>query len=171
LPNVDPVQKISIISRGQAAGYTLKLPIEDKHLHTRSEFIEELTVLLGGYAAEKLVFKDITTGASNDLQIATELARKIVTKYGMSEKLGPRTFGGKEEMIFLGREIATEKDYSEEIASQIDKEVSKFTNNAYKSAKKLLTDNREKLEQIAQVLIKKEVIERKQFERLMKKKV
>ena len=171
LPNVDPVQKISIISRGQAAGYTLKLPIEDKHLHTRSEFIEELTVLLGGYAAEKLVFKDITTGASNDLQRATELARKIVTKYGMSEKLGPRTFGGKEEMIFLGREIATEKDYSEEIASQIDKEVSKFTNDAYKSAKKLLTDNRKKLEQIAQVLIKKEVIERKQFERLMKKKV
>ncbi len=171
LPNVDPVQKISIISRGQAAGYTLKLPIEDKHLHTRSEFIEELIVLLGGYAAEKLVFKDITTGASNDLQRATELARKIVTKYGMSEKLGPRTFGGKEEMIFLGREIATEKDYSEEIASQIDKEVSKFTNDAYKSAKKLLTDNRKKLEQIAQVLIKKEVIERKQFERLMKKKV
>jgi len=105
------------------------------------------------------------------LQRATELARKIVTKYGMSEKLGPRTFGGKEEMIFLGREIATEKDYSEEIASQIDKEVSKFTNDAYKSAKKLLTDNRKKLEQIAQVLIKKEVIERKQFERLMKKKV
>ena len=171
LPNADPVQKISIISRGQAAGYTLKLPIEDKHLHTRSEFIDELTVLLGGYAAEKLVFKELTTGASNDLQRATEISRKLVTKYGMSEKLGPRTFGGKEEMVFLGREIATEKDYSEEIASQIDKEVSKFTDDAYKTAKKLLIDNRKKLDQIAQVLIKKEVIERKQFERLMKKKV
>jgi len=171
LPNADPVQKISIISRGQAAGYTLKLPLEDKHLYTRSEFIDELTVLLGGYVAEKLVFKDITTGASNDLQKATELARRLITKYGMSEKLGPRTFGGKEEMIFLGREIATEKDYSEETASQIDKEVSTFTDNAYKAAKKLLIEHRKKLEQIAQVLIKKEVIERKQFERLMKKKI
>ncbi|MBU1177168.1 ATP-dependent zinc metalloprotease FtsH [Patescibacteria group bacterium] len=171
LPNADPVQKISIISRGMAAGYTLKLPLTDKHLHSRSEFIDELTVLLGGYTAEKLVFKELTTGASNDLQIATELARKLVTKYGMSEKLGPRTFGGREEMVFLGREISTEKDYSEEIASQIDKEVSKFTDNAYKTATKLITDNRKKLNQIAQVLIKKEVIERKQFEALMKKKV
>ncbi|MFH1388231.1 MAG: ATP-dependent zinc metalloprotease FtsH, partial [Patescibacteria group bacterium] len=139
LPNADPVQKISIISRGMAAGYTLKLPLTDKHLHSRSEFIDELTVLLGGYTAEKLVFKELTTGASNDLQIATELARKLVTKYGMSEKLGPRTFGGREEMVFLGREISTEKDYSEEIASQIDKEVSKFTDNAYKTATKLIT--------------------------------
>jgi len=171
LPNADPVQKISIISRGMAAGYTLKLPLTDKHLHSRSEFIDELTVLLGGYTAEKLVFKELTTGASNDLQIATELARKLVTKYGMSEKLGPRTFGGREEMVFLGREISTEKDYSEEIASQIDKEVSKFTDNAYKTATKLITNNRKKLNQIAQVLIKKEVIERKQFEALMKKKV
>lgn len=171
LPNTDPVQKISIISRGQAAGYTLKLPLEDKHLYARSEFIDELTILLGGYAAEKLIFKDVTTGASTDLQKATELARKLITKYGMSEKLGPRTFGGKEEMIFLGREIVAEKDYSEETASQIDKEVSVLTNNAYKAAKKLLVDNRKKLNQIAQVLIKKEVIERKQFERLMKKKV
>ena len=171
LPNADPVQKISIISRGSAAGYTLKLPLADKHLHTRSEFIDELIVLLGGYAAEKLVFKELTTGASNDLQRATEIARKLVTKYGMSEKLGPRTFGGREEMVFLGREISTEKDYSEEIASQIDKEVSKLTDNAYKSAKKILTDNRKKLNQIAQVLIKKEVIERKQFKALMKKKI
>jgi len=171
LPNTDPVQKISIISRGSAAGYTLKLPIEDKHLYTRSEFIDELTVLLGGYTSEKLVFNELTTGASNDLQRATELARKLVTKYGMSEKLGPRTFGGKEEMIFLGRELATEKDYSEEIAFQIDKEVSKLINNAHKIAKRLLINNRKKLNQIAQILIKKEVIERKQFEKLIKKKV
>ena len=171
LPNADPVQKISIISRGSAAGYTLKLPLADKHLHRQSEFIDELVILLGGYAAEKIVFKEITTGASNDLQKVTELARKLVTKYGMSEKLGPRTFGGREEMVFLGREISTEKDYSEEIASQIDKEVSKLTDDAYKTATKLITNNRKKLDQIAQILIKKEVIERKQFERLMKKKV
>jgi cell division protease FtsH len=171
LPHTDPVQKVSIIARGPAAGYTLKLPTEDKHLHTRSEFIDELAVLLGGYTAEKLVFNELTTGASSDLQKATELARRLVTKYGMSEKLGPRTFGGREELVFLGREIATEKDYSEEIAAQIDKEVAKFINNAYHTAKKILTEKRKKLDQIAKQLIKKETIERKEFERLMKKKV
>ncbi len=171
LPNADLIQKVSIIARGPAAGYTLKLPTEDRHLHSRSEFIDELAILLGGYAAEELVFNELTTGASNDLLKATELARQLVTKYGMSEKLGPRTFGGKEEMIFLGREIATEKDYSEETASQIDKEVSKLINNAEHAAKKILTEKRKKLNQIAKVLIKKEVIERKEFESLMKKKV
>ncbi len=171
LPNTDPVQKISIISRGQAAGYTLKLPTEDKHLHSRSEFLEELAVLLGGYAAEKIVFDELTTGASSDLQKATDLARRLVTKYGMSDKLGPRTFGGREEMVFLGREIATEKDYSEEVASQIDKEVTKFIDQASHTAKKILNRKRKKLDQIAEVLIKKEVIERQAFERLMKRKV
>ncbi|MBU1255856.1 ATP-dependent zinc metalloprotease FtsH [Patescibacteria group bacterium] len=171
LPNVDPVQKISIISRGMAAGYTLKLPTEDKHFHSRSEFIDELVVLLGGYSAEKIVFNELTTGASSDLQKATNLAHTLVTKYGMSEKLGPRTFGKKEEMIFLGREISTEKDYSEEIAAQIDKEITKLTDTAFKTAQSILNKNRKKLNQIAQVLIKKETIERKQFERLMKKKV
>ncbi|MBL7053248.1 MAG: ATP-dependent zinc metalloprotease FtsH [Candidatus Portnoybacteria bacterium] len=171
LPNVDPVQKISIISRGMAAGYTLKLPTEDKHFHSRSEFIDELVVLLGGYSAEKIVFNELTTGASSDLQKATSLAHTLVTKYGMSEKLGPRTFGKKEEMIFLGREISTEKDYSEEVAAQIDKEVTKLTDTAFKTAQSILNKNRKKLNQIAQVLIKKETIERKQFELLMKKKV
>ncbi len=171
LPHTDPVQKISIIARGPAAGYTLKLPTEDRHLHSRSEFIDELAVLLGGYAAEKLVFNELTTGAASDLQKATELARKLVTKYGMSEKLGPVTFGGKEELVFLGREIATEKDYSEEIAAQIDKEVAKFIDNAFHTAKKVLTEKRKKLDQIAKRLIKKETIERKEFERLMKSKV
>ena len=171
LKNTDPIQKISIISRGQAAGYTLKLPIEDKHLHSRSEFIDELAVLLGGYVAEKSVFKELTTGASNDLQRATELAHRLVTKYGMSEKLGPRTFGGREEMVFLGREMTTGKDYSEEIATQIDKEVSKFLNTAFNTAKKIITQKRKKLDQIANTLIKNETIERKEFERLMKKKV
>jgi cell division protease FtsH len=171
LPHTDPVQKISIIARGSAAGYTLKLPTEDRHLHSRSEFIDELAVFLGGYVAEKLVFNELTTGASNDLQKATNLARKLVTKYGMSEKLGPRTFGGKEELVFLGREIATEKNYSEEVAAQIDKEVGKFIDNAFHTAKKILTKKRKKLDQIAKQLIKKETIERKEFERLMKRKV
>lgn len=171
LPNADSVQKVSIIARGAAAGYTLKLPSEDKHLHTRSEFMDELAVLLGGYVAEKMVFDELTTGASNDLQEVNELARLLVTKYGMSEKIGPRTFGGKEEMFSLGREIATEKDYSEEMAGQIDKEITIFIDDAHLVAKKILTENRKKLNQIAEELIKKETIEKKEFERLMKKKV
>jgi cell division protease FtsH len=121
--------------------------------------------------AERLVFNELTTGASSDLQKATDLARKLITKYGMSDKLGPRTFGNKEELVFLGREIATEKNYSEEVAVQIDKEVTKFIDNAYHTAKKILTEKRKKLDQIAKQLIKKETIERKEFERLMKKKV
>ena len=171
LTHTDPIQKVSIIARGPAAGYTLKLPVEDRHLHSRSEFLDELAVLLGGYVAEELVFKELTTGASSDLQKATELARKLVTKYGMCEKLGPITFGGKEEMVFLGREIATEKDYSEEVAAQIDKEVAKFIDNAYRTAKKILTETRKRLDLIAKRLIKKETIERKEFERLMKQKI
>ncbi|MBU1136758.1 ATP-dependent zinc metalloprotease FtsH [Patescibacteria group bacterium] len=171
LTHTDPIQKISIISRGRAAGYTLKLPIEDRHLHSRSEFIDELAVFLGGYATESIVFDELTTGASNDLQKATELAIKLVTQYGMSEKLGPRTFGGREEMMFLGREIATEKDYSEEVAAQIDKEVAKLIDNAHLTAKKILNEKRKKLDQIAKTLIKKESIERKEFEQLLKRKV
>jgi cell division protease FtsH len=171
MPDADLIQKVSIIARGPAAGYTIKFPEKDRHLHSRSEFIDELAILLGGHVAEKLVFGELTTGASNDLQKATELSRQIVTKYGMSEKLGPRTFGGKEEMIFLGREIAAEKDYSEETANQIDKEISKLINNAYKTAKKILIEKRKRLDLIAKQLIKKETVERKEFERLMKKKV
>ncbi|MBL7155345.1 MAG: ATP-dependent zinc metalloprotease FtsH [Candidatus Portnoybacteria bacterium] len=171
LTHTDPIQKVSIIARGQAAGYTLKLPIEDRHLHSRSEFVDELAVLMGGYASEELVFKELTTGASSDLLKATELARKLVTKYGMSEKLGPMTFGGREELVFLGREIATEKDYSDEVAAQIDKEVAKFIDNAFRTAKKILSEKRKKLDQIAKVLIEKETIERKEFASLMKRKV
>lgn len=171
LPNADPVQKVSIIARGAAAGYTLKLPLEEKHLHSRSEFVDELAVLLGGYAAEEIVFGELTTGASNDLQKASKLAHSLVTEYGMSEKIGPRAFNNKEEMIFLGGGITNKKDYSEETARQIDDEVTKFIDNAYHLAKKTLTENRKKLDQIAEELIKNETIERKAFERLMKKKV
>ncbi|MFC1700709.1 ATP-dependent zinc metalloprotease FtsH [Patescibacteria group bacterium] len=170
LPNSDPVQKISIISRGSAIGYTLKLPIEDKHLRTRSEFLAELAVLLGGYAAEKIIFNELTTGASNDLQVASDLARRIVTKYGMS-KLGPMTYGEKEEMNFLGKDITTGKNYSEEVAAKIDREVDEIMNNALKTSLEVLSDKKKKLNQLAKTLIKKETIERKQFEKLMEKKV
>lgn len=170
LPNTDPVQKISIISRGMAAGYTLKLPTEDKHLHSRSEFIDELAVLMSGYAAEKIVFNELTTGASNDLQVATDLARDLVTKYGMSD-LGPITFGETEELIFLGKEIVTEKNYSEEVAAKIDKEIARFIDDGLQTARRILIDNRNRLDFIAEKLIKKETIERKEFERLMKKEI
>ncbi len=168
LPHTDPVRKISIIARGRAAGYTLKLPTEDKHLRTKTEFVEELAVLMGGYTAEQLVFQDITTGASSDLQQATELARRLVMRLGMSEKLGPRTFGEQEELIFLGKEIVTEKDYSEKIAAEIDQEVSQFLNTAQKTAQKILHEKRLVLDKIANRLMEKETIEKEEFEELMK---
>ena len=169
LKHTDPVHKVSIISRGRAAGYTLKLPSEDKHLRSKSEFVDELAVLLGGYCAEKLVFNELTTGASNDLKIASELARDLVTKYGMSEKLGPVTFGGHEELVFLGREISEGRNFSEKIASEIDEEVKKFIRDAEIVANKILKAKKSKLIQLAKKLIEKETIERKEFEELMKK--
>lgn len=164
----DPVHKISIIPRGRAAGFTLKLPIEDRHLHTKSQFLADLAVSLGGYAAEQVVFKELTTGASNDLQKATELAKKLVTQYGMSEKLGPRTYGQKEELIFLGRELHENRNYSEKVAAIIDDEVTRFVQNAYKTAKKIVTEKRKKLEQISGKLLEVETLEREDFEKLMK---
>lgn len=168
LPHADTVRKVSIIARGQAAGYTLKLPIKDKYLRTKTEFVEELAVLLAGFETEKLVFNELTTGASNDIERATDLARKLVTKYGMSETLGPRTFGETEDLIFLGKEITAEKNYSEHIATQIDKEVFNFINNASISAKKILTERRTLLDKIANRLIEKETIEKEEFEEIMK---
>lgn len=168
LKHADPVHKVSIVSRGRAAGYTLKIPSEDKHLRSRSEFTDELSVLLGGYVAEKIVFNELTTGASNDLKQASELARALVTKYGMSEKLGPVTFGDSEELIFLGKEIAESKNYSEKIAAQIDDEVEKFIKDAQKTTEKILKQKKNKLTQIAKQLIEKETIEKEEFEKLMK---
>ncbi len=167
LPNVDPVRKISIIARGRAAGYTLKLPAEDKHLHSRSEFIEELSVFLAGYTAEKMIFNEITTGAANDLEHASDLARRIVTQYGMSEKIGPITYGRREELIFLGKEIATEKDYSEKMAAEIDAEVSRLIVETQKTAEKIISENRSLLDKIAKRLIEKETIEKEEFEKMM----
>lgn len=165
-PDSDPVHKISIISRGRAGGYTLKVPSEDKNFRSRREFQTDLATALGGYAAEEIVFGDITTGASSDLQRATELARKMVTKFGMSE-LGPITFGEGEELIFLGKEIGHEKNYSEELAAKIDDAVIGFIKNAYETAKNILNEKRGKLQQVAQRLLQKEVIEKEEFEALM----
>ena len=168
LKHTDPVHKVSIVSRGRAAGYTLKLPEEDKHLRSKSEFVDELAVLLGGYCAEKLIFNELTTGASNDLKIASDLARDLVTKYGMSEKLGPITFGESNELIFLGKEITESKNYSEKKAAEIDSEVEKFIKNAQSTAEKILKTRKSKLLLVAKKLIEKENIERKEFEELMK---
>lgn len=168
LPYTDPVHKVSIISRGQAGGYTLKLPSEDKHLRSRSEFESELAVLLGGYTAEKLVFKELTTGASNDLKVASELARKMVTKYGMSEKLGPVVYKQGEELVFLGKEMAGEKLYSEATAFAIDKEISYLISKALKKAQEVINKKMDTLVKIAKELIEKEVLEQKEYYALVK---
>lgn len=168
LPNTDPVHKISIISRGRAGGYTLKLPTEDRHLHTKTEFIEEIAVLLGGYLTEREWFKDVTTGATSDLRRATAVARRLVTDYGMSEKLGPRTFGEKEEMIFLGREIHEQRDYSEKIAEAIDLEVSGFINQGIALAEGIISKHRTALETVAKKLLETETIEKEEFEEMMR---
>jgi len=170
LPHTDPVQKVSIISRGQAAGYTLKMPEEDKYLHQRSEFIDELAVLLGGYMAEKETFGEVTTGASNDLRTATQLAKKIVTEYGMDEILGPRTFGEKEELLFLGKEIHEQRDYSEKTAELIDQQIMRLIRQAQETAKEIVISEKKSLEKIVKALIKKETIERDEFEALFKQK-
>jgi len=172
LPHSDPVHKISIISRGHAAGYTLKLPTEDKHLRSRAEFLAELAMALGGYAAEREIFgaENLTTGASNDLKQATKLARRLIMAYGMSESLGPRTFGDHEEMIFLGREITEQRDYSEKIAESIDSEIGTLMQNALKTANDILHRRRDKLDQIAALLLKQEKIEKEEFEALFREK-
>ena len=169
LPDTEPVRKISIVARGMAAGYTLKMPTEESKIKTKSEFLAEMATLLGGYCAEKLKFNEITTGAANDLERASELARKLVKEYGMSS-LGPVSFGEKEELVFLGKEFGEQRNYSEEVAAQIDKEVAKFIKGAEQKSKKILTKNKKLLEKIAETLIKKETIEREEFEELIKRK-
>ena len=168
LKNADPVHKVSIVARGRAGGYTLKLPLEETYLRTKSQFMTDLAMMLGGYIAEKSVFGDISTGASSDLQSASSLTRKLITKYGMSEKLGPITFGKTDEMVFLGREITMEKNYSEDVAKQIDEEVKSFIKKAYETAEKIINSRRKILDAIAKNLIEKETIEREEFDNLIK---
>ena len=167
LPHADPVQKVSIISRGHAGGYTLAVPNEDKMLHTKSHFLDELAVFLGGYASEKLIFGDLTTGPSNDLERATQMARGMVTRYGMSN-LGARTFGKKEELVFLGREMHENRDYSEETARAIDAEVSRLINEAFDRATNILIEKRATLDTIANTLLEKETLEKDEFDRIVR---
>ncbi len=168
LPNLDPVHKVSIISRGRAGGYTLKLPSEDKNLRSKSEFESELAVLLGGYSAEQIIYKDITTGASNDLEKASEIARQMITRYGMSDKIGPVVLGDQSGEVFLGRDMGHQKNYSEEIAHQIDQEIKRLVNQALEKAKEIININLEKLHKIGKELIEKEVLEQEDFYALLK---
>jgi cell division protease FtsH len=167
MPHADPVHKVSIVSRGRAGGFTMKLPSEDKNLHSKSEFLADLAVSLGGYATEKMIFNELTTGASNDLKVATSLARKLITSYGMSENLGPMTFGETHEMIFLGREISEQKNYSEKVAAKIDEEISGLIGRAYETATEILKKYRKHLTLIANKLMEKETLERGEFEELV----
>ena len=168
LPNADKVHKISIISRGTMGGYTRFLPAEDRFLWTYAQFKDMMTTAMGGRVAEAVTFGEIeiTTGASNDLETATRLAKDMVTRYGMSDKLGPRTFGRREEMVFLGREISEQRDYSDKVAEQIDQEVHALVQGSYDQAKQILTDNQESLERIAKYLIQYESVEGDQLDRL-----
>jgi cell division protease FtsH len=164
LPEADPVHKVSIIARGMAGGYTMALPEEDRTLMPRKKLIADMVGLLGGRAAEELVFDDITSGAANDLERVTRMARSMVTRLGMSEELGPLVYGQKEELIFLGREIAEQRDYSEAVAQKIDEEVRKLVNQAYERAKAILVQYRDKLDAVAQRLLEVETISREEFE-------
>ena len=168
-PLADPVHKISIIARGQAGGYTLKLPSSDKRLYTKDYFLDEIAVLLAGNLTERNILGQVTTGATSDLRRATNLARHLITDYGMSNRLGLRTFGEKEEMIFLGREIHEQRDYSEKIAEKIDEEISEIIKEGEIRAEKILRENRECLEEIVKVLLKKETIEKDEFDKIVKK--
>lgn len=168
LEHTDPVHKVTIIPRGRAGGYTLSLPKEDKYYATRSEMLDELKVLLGGRVAEALVLKEISSGASNDLQRATQLARQMICEYGMSENIGPVIFGHRQDQVFLGRDIARDKDYSEEVAAEIDKEVRSFMEDAYAATEKLLSDNIDKLHVIAKALMEKETLEEEEINQLVK---
>jgi len=166
LPNADPVHKISIVARGVLGGWTRFLPSEDRHLWTKSQFDDRLAVSLGGRVAEEITFGEMTTGAQNDLEQATKLARKMVTEYGMSEKLGPRTFGQRQELVFLGREISEQKDYSDKIAQEIDEEVHNIIQRAYDTAKKVLTKNKGKLKLLAEELRTRETLDEPELNKI-----
>ncbi|HLC69876.1 MAG TPA: ATP-dependent zinc metalloprotease FtsH [Patescibacteria group bacterium] len=169
LPNCDPIRKVSIISRGHAGGYTLKMPTRDKRYNTLAQFKDELAMTLGGYVTEKLIYGDdkISTGPSSDLRQATRIARDMVVRYGMSEKLGPRTFGEHDELIFLGREIHEERDYSDKTAESIDAEIVRILEEARSRANELVIANREKMDKMVKVLLERETIEQEEIEEIM----
>ena len=168
LPNADPVHKVSIIARGSAGGYTLKLPNEDRRLHKRSEFIDDMAVMLGGFISEKETFGDVTTGASDDLRKCTRIARELVTRYGMSEELGPQVFGESQELVFLGREIHEQRNYSEKTAEAIDLEVKILVTRAMETARDIIKKEKSYLDKISNILLEKETIEKDDFEAIFK---
>jgi cell division protease FtsH len=167
LENTDPVHKITIVSRGQALGLTISLPTEDRYLTTRKALLEQIAMTMGGRAAEEIVFNEITTGAANDLERATGMSRQMITRFGMSEKLGPRVFGSDPRQPFLGRELGSEPSYSEEMAQEIDEEIYRLIGEAHQRAAKVLLEHQQALHEIAAILIEHETIDREQFERLL----
>src|ERR671936_2555686 len=158
LPKCDPVSKVSIIARGLALGYTMGLPTEDRYLQSKSEFEDKIAGMLGGNAAERMIFGDTTTGSSNDIEKATDLARRMVTEFGMSDKLGPLAFGKRDELVFLGREIGEQRNYSDDVAKQIDEEVRAIIDQAYARAMDVLTKHKDRLDQLAEKLIAEETV-------------
>ncbi|MFL5778031.1 MAG: ATP-dependent zinc metalloprotease FtsH, partial [Chloroflexota bacterium] len=166
LPKCDPVAKVTIISRGMALGYTMALPTEDRYLQSKTEFEDKIAGLLGGNVAERLIFGDTTTGASNDIEKATDLARRMVTEFGMSDKLGPLSFGKRDELVFLGREIGEQRNYSDEVAKTIDEEVRAIIDKAYERATDVLTAHKDKLISLAEKLVAEETVDAPEFEKL-----
>jgi cell division protease FtsH len=164
LPNTDPVHKISVIARGRALGYTLTLPEEDKFLMTREELADELAMLLGGRVAEELIVGDITTGAANDIERATKVSKQMVTEYGMSDVIGPLTLGQKQHEVFLGRDFQNQPDYSDQVAFEIDNEIRRLIDEAHDEALDILSEHRQKLDELAQLLIERETLDRDEVE-------
>jgi cell division protease FtsH len=167
LEHTDEVHKISIISRGQALGYTISLPREDRYLTTKSALMDQLSMTLGGRAAEELVFQEVTTGAANDLEKVTSTAKQMIMRFGMSEKLGPRVLGRNHDMPFLGREMGNEPDYSEEVAREIDDEIRRVIEEAHDRAHQVLREHMDVLHKLSAILIERETIDKDQFERLL----
>ncbi len=167
LPNADPVHKISIVARGMSLGHTRQLPIEDRYLTTRAQIKDMLATFLGGYTAESLIFNEVTTGAYDDIKRATEIARRMVTDFGMSDKLGPRTFGDKQEMVFLGREISEQRDYGDKIADAIDEEIDRIIQQAHEAAREILAKYHDRLVVIAEQLMAKETLEGEELEAIL----
>jgi cell division protease FtsH len=167
IPGTDPVHKVTIIPRGRALGVTMQLPIDDRHGYSKAYLINQLAILMGGRVAEELVLKEMTTGAGNDLERATDLARKMVCEWGMSEKMGPLTFGKQNEQVFLGREMGSQRDFSDQIAMEIDQEVRRLVTENYERAKRLLTENMASLKRLAEALLEKEVLDGSDIDQIL----
>jgi cell division protease FtsH len=167
LPGTDPVHKVTIIPRGRALGVTMQLPTDDRHNYSKEFLYNNLAILMGGRVAEELVLKHVTTGAGNDIERATDLARKMVCEWGMSEKLGPLTFGRKEEEIFLGRELTTKRDFSDQVALEIDLEIKRLVTENYERAKRLLTEHMRSLKALAEALLEKEVLDAPEIDQIL----